>query len=136
MVGFETGKCSPSSPAVIGRFRSSSSTLRRVGSDNALKTLFMIRYLANHLIKSSPRSMVAHLGVGPMLEQRHPTGGEQDAILGGPTLHYLLRLVAKYTMTGLDAGPLATPDPKRTKQVARESAASEALPRSTRSAGP
>ncbi len=49
MVGFETGKCSESSPADIGRWCSSCSTRRRVGSDSALNTRLTVLCLANHL---------------------------------------------------------------------------------------
>src|ERR1700689_5953406 len=49
MVGLETAKRSESSPADIGRLRSSCSTRRRVGSESALNTPGMHRHLANYL---------------------------------------------------------------------------------------
>src|SRR5271168_4949921 len=59
MVGLETAKWSDNSPADMGRWRSSCSTRRRVGSERALNTLFTSLYLANHrIIVKRPRFLL------------------------------------------------------------------------------
>src|SRR5262249_44717964 len=69
MVGLETGKWSESSPADIGRSFRSSSTARRVGSDRALNTAFIGRYLAKYRIDVQRRR-----GARPKEEARSRSG--------------------------------------------------------------
>src|SRR5512144_1089002 len=66
MVGFDTTKWSDSSPADIGRSRSSCSTRRRVGSESALNTLFTFLYLAKH--RSIVKRRVRGAMVTPLAE--------------------------------------------------------------------
>src|SRR5271154_7131267 len=47
-VGLAREKCSARSPAVMGFFRSKCRICRRVGSESALKTKFIVRYLAKY----------------------------------------------------------------------------------------
>src|SRR5580692_8629356 len=51
-VDLAIGKCSASSPAFIGFLRSNCRICRRVGSESALKTKFIFRYLAKYRILS------------------------------------------------------------------------------------
>jgi hypothetical protein len=51
--GFGERKCSASSPAVMGFVRSKCRICRRVGSESALKTWFMVRNFAKYRMMSS-----------------------------------------------------------------------------------
>src|SRR5262245_9910512 len=83
IVGFETSKCSASSPAERGCSRSSCRTRRRVGSDSALKTRFTSRCLANHL------NVVKRLRAVEPIEVHHLVPGADEV-----AHELLLRIVA------------------------------------------
>src|SRR5688572_6869320 len=75
IVGFDTAKCSDSSPAAMGRSRSSCSTRRRVGSDSALNTWFTNLYLANHRTIVKRRQLIA--SAGNVVRETCPQEGPQ-----------------------------------------------------------
>src|ERR1700733_11594008 len=58
------GKCSASSPAFIGFLRSNCRICRRVGSESALKTRFIFRYLAKYGKKVKSAMLAARLEAG------------------------------------------------------------------------